>query len=74
MGKMGELHAEGVTDLHSYNVGKQDGKMEHNLEVIATIRKVLENPDLDLRSMSAEMALTVLVGVLQIQQEEAEDE
>ena len=34
MSKLSDLHAEGVTDLHAYNVGFEDGKRETEERII----------------------------------------
>ena len=37
MSKLSDLHAEGVTDLHAYNVGFEDGKRETEERIIKLI-------------------------------------
>lgn len=73
MGRMKELYTQGVTDLHSYNVGRVDGRMQKSAEIILLIQKALNNPALDLDRMTPRMALAVLIGAIQLHsQEEAE--
>ena len=58
MVKMAELHAEGITSLHDYQLGK-----EHKLlEITALIRKVIENPDL--AGIPSRIAMQVLLATL----------
>ena len=73
MGRMKELYTQGVTDLHSYEVGRIDGRMQKSEEIIRMIQKALANPSLDIDKMPARMAVAVLIGAIQLNsQEEAE--
>jgi hypothetical protein len=73
MGKINQLSAEGVTDLHSYGVGYKDGRRAMGDEVIAMVKKVLGNAELDIDMMSSKMSLTVLVATILAMQEDEED-
>lgn len=74
MGKMNELHAEGVSDLHSYAIGVEDGRKKRNEEIIRMIQVALNNPSLDLDRLTPRMAVTILVGAIQTSIEEQQDE
>jgi hypothetical protein len=73
MGKMNQLSAEGVTDLHSYTVGYGDGRKSMGDEVIAMVKKVIGNPELEIDTMPSKLTLTVLVATIQMMMSE-EDE
>lgn len=70
MGRMKELYTQGVADLHSYEVGRVDGKMQKSEEVIRMIQKALDNPSLDIDKMPARMAIAVLIGAIQLNAQE----
>lgn len=75
MGRMKELYTQGVTDLHSYEVGRIDGRMQKSEEVIRMIQKALDNPSLNLDTMTPRMAITVLIAAIQLNaQEDAKEE
>lgn len=75
MGRMKELYTQGVTDLHSYEVGRIDGRMQKSEEIIRMIQKALANPSLDIDKMPARMAVAVLIGAIQLNsQEDAREE
>jgi hypothetical protein len=70
MGRMKELYTQGVTDLHSYEVGRIDGRMQKSVEIIRMIQKALENPSLDIDRMPPRMAIAVLIGAIQLNAQE----
>lgn len=73
MGRMKELYTQGVTDLHSYEVGRVDGRLQKSEEIIRMIQRALNNPSLDLDRLTPRMAITVLIGAIQLNsQEDAE--
>ena len=72
MGRMKELYTQGVTDLHSYEVGRIDGRMQKSEEIIRMIQKALANPSLDIDKMPARMAVAVLIGAIQLNSQEDE--
>lgn len=67
MGKMGELNAEGVTDLHSYNVGYEACRDD--------VRKMITNSlNVEgLEKIPAHWALRILLLSLNDIDEETED-
>ena len=70
MGRMKELYTQGVTDLHSYEVGRVDGRMQKSEEIIRMIQKALNNPSLDLDRLTPRMAIAVLIGAIQLNAQE----
>ena len=65
MGKLGGLHAEGVTDLHSYGVGYKDG-LEYAIKVLL---KGLTNDQMRAGDAGIALAMTAL----ELQQEMKKD-
>lgn len=61
MGKMNELHAQGVKDLESYLAGRANQRDE----IIEMISKSLNNPVLGLEGLTPRMALAVIIGAIQ---------
>lgn len=70
MGKMNELHAEGVSDLNSYMIGIEHGRVKRNEEIIRMIQVALNNPALDFGKLTPRMTVTILVGAIQASIEE----
>ena len=61
MGKMNELHAQGVKDIESYLVGRANQRDE----IIDMITKSLNNPVLGLEKLTPRLALAVVIGAIQ---------
>lgn len=61
MGKMNELHAQGVKDIESYLVGRANQRDE----IVAMISQSLNNPVLELEKLTPRMALAVIIGAIQ---------
>jgi hypothetical protein len=61
MGKMSELHAQGVKDLESYLAGRATQREE----IIAMITQSLNNPVLGLEKLTPRLALAVVIGAIQ---------
>jgi hypothetical protein len=64
MGELKGLFTEGVSDLHSYNIGVRDGRRELYKEIIDMITRSLSNPALEYHKMTPQLALSVLIGAL----------
>ena len=61
MGKIKELHAQGVKDIESYLVGRANQRDE----IVAMISQSLNNPVLELEKLTPRMALAVIIGAIQ---------
>lgn len=73
MGKMNDLTIEGVTDLHSYQVGVSDGRKAMHEETIQLIRNAIANPNIDIDNLPPRTALSIVVASMLWNQEEADD-
>jgi hypothetical protein len=61
MGKMKNLHAQGVTDIESYLIGRANQREE----IVEMISQSLNNPVLELEKLTPRMALAVVIGAIQ---------
>jgi len=74
MGELKGLFTEGVSDLHSYNIGVKNGRKELYTEIIDMITGSLHNPALELDKMTPQLALAVLIGALKWTADEEDKE
>lgn len=61
MGKMKNLHTQGVKDIESYLLGRASQRED----TIKMIQDALGNPALALKEMTPVMALAVMIGAIQ---------
>jgi hypothetical protein len=61
MGKMNNLHAQGVIDIESYLIGRANQREE----IVEMITQSLNNPVLELDKLPPRLALAVIIGAIQ---------
>lgn len=62
MSKMNDLTIEGVTDLHSYSIGVENGRKAMSSEIIQLIKNAIANPNIEIDRLPPRTALAVIVG------------